>query len=57
MDMENYLAHSLRFMLMVDAVKESVLVRIQKKVTKYIKRGSQMLHLSNYIARHFIHVF
>ena len=35
---KNYLAHSLRFMLMVDAVKESVLVKIQKKVTKYIKR-------------------
>ena len=35
---KNYLAHSLRFMLMVDAVQESVLVKIQKKVTKYIKR-------------------
>ena len=35
---KNYLAHSLRFMLMVDPVKESVLVKIEKKVTKYIKR-------------------
>ena len=35
---KNYLAHSLRFMLMVDPVKESVLVKIQKMVTKYIKR-------------------
>jgi len=35
---KNYLAHSLRFMLMVDAAKESVLVKIQKKVIKYIKR-------------------
>ena len=34
---KNYLAHSLRFMLMVDTVKESVLVKIEK-VTKYIKR-------------------
>ena len=35
---KHYLAHSLHFMLMVDPVKESVLVKIQKKVTKYIKR-------------------
>ena len=35
---KNYLAHSLRFMLMVDAVQESVLVKIQKKITKFIKR-------------------
>ena len=35
---KNYLAHSLRFMLMVCTVKESVLVKIEKKVTKYIKR-------------------
>ena len=35
---KNYLAHSLCFMLMVDPVKESVLVKIQKNVTKYIKR-------------------
>ena len=34
---KNYPAHSLHFMLMVDAVQESVLVKIQKKVTKYIK--------------------
>ena len=30
--------HSLCFMLMVDPVKENVLVKTQKKVTKYIKR-------------------
>ena len=35
---KNYPAHSLRFMLMVTAVQESVLLKIQKKVTKYIKR-------------------
>ena len=35
---KTYLAHSLCFMLIVDPVKESVLVKIQKKVTKYIKR-------------------
>ena len=47
---KNYLAHSLCFMLMVDAVKESVLVKIQKKVYQEMAEPSQMLHLSNYIS-------
>ena len=35
---KNDLAHSLYFMLMVNTVQESVLVKIQKKITKFIKR-------------------
>ena len=39
---KNYLAPSLRFMMMVDSVQESDLVKTQKKMTKFIKRW---LHL------------